>query len=192
MKRRVDWSIIFVIIMLLAFVVSQTDWFDYDLQSVAGFIGGQKIHISSLWKSITTQWLHDSVYHLLVNVIALLYLSHELQKYNSTKKNFLIYISGMTFVALALLVFANEEILYIGNSGAITGLLGAQMIQLYLSGDKRHKANAIEVSLLFLGLTIVIPHISTLMHLSGFIVGLVFELLCSSRDWMRQKGNKIP
>ena len=181
MKRRIDWSIIFVIIMLLAFVVSQTDWFDYDLQSIAGFIGGQKIHISSLWKSITTQWLHDSVYHLLVNVIVLLYLSHELQKYNSSKKNFLIYLSGMIIVSLALLVFAKEEILYIGSSGAIAALLGAQMIHLYLSGDKRNKAAAIEVSLLFLVLTIVIPHISTLMHLAGFIVGLVFELLYSRK-----------
>lgn len=57
MKRRIDWSIIFVIIMVLAFVVSETDWFDYDLQSIAGFIGGQEISVSSLWKSITTQCL---------------------------------------------------------------------------------------------------------------------------------------
>ena len=181
MKRRIDWSIIFVIIMVLAFVVSETDWFDYDLQSIAGFMRGQEISVSGLWKSITTQWLHDSVYHLLVNVIALLYLSHELRKYNSIKKNFLIYISGMIFVCFALLVFAKEEILYLGSSGAIAALLGSQMIHLYLSDDKRHKANAIEVSLLFLGLTIVIPHISILMHLAGFIVGLVFELICSRK-----------
>src|SRR5690554_5160807 len=112
-------------IMVFAFVFSQTDWFDYDLQSIAGFMGGQEISVSGLWKSITTQWLHDSVYHLLVNVIALLYLSHELQKYNSTKKNFLIYISGMIIVSLALLVFAKEEILYLGSSGAIAAFLGS-------------------------------------------------------------------
>ena len=181
MKRRIDWSIIFVIIMVLAFVVSETDWFDYDLQSIAGFMRGQEISVNGLWKSITTQWLHDSVYHLLVNVIVLLYLSHELRKYNSIKKNFLIYISGMIFVCFALLVFAKEEILYLGSSGAIAALLGSQMIHLYLSDDKRHKADAIEVSLLFLGLTIVIPHISILMHLAGFIVGLVFELICSRK-----------
>jgi len=93
----------------------------------------------------------------------------------------------MIIVSLALLVFAKEEILYIGSSGAIAALLGAQMIHLYLSGDKRNKAAAIEVSLLFLVLTIVIPHISTLMHLAGFIVGLVFESLCSSRDWIRRR-----
>lgn len=172
-----DWSVICTSIMVLIFIVHQIAWSGDDLQIIGGFVRTEQVSFTNIWITMTTQWLHINVIHLLINILALLYLNNELRKYNTLGKNFLIYVTGMIVVGIALIMFSKEGTLYIGSSGAIAALLGAYVINLLCHGVKREKVVALETTLLFILLTFIIPGISVLMHLVGFLVSIIFELL---------------
>src|SRR5690625_3777626 len=135
--------------MVLIFIVHQIAWSGDDLQIIGGFVGAEQVSFTSIWVAMTTQWLHINVIHLLINILALLYLNNELRKFNTSGKTLLIYVTGMIAVGIALLLFAKEGTLYIGSSGAIAALLGAYVIYLLYHGAQREKIVALEAMLLF-------------------------------------------
>lgn len=92
----------------------------------------------SLWTFITSMFMHGSFFHLFANMFSLFFIGNFLEKIVGKKRFFWLYlfsgiIGGLFFVVFANFfgvgevgarVFGGPDILAVGASGAIFGLLG--------------------------------------------------------------------
>jgi len=82
-----------------------------------------------LWRLVTYQFLHGSVWHLFFNMLALYFLGPTLERHWASKKFLVFYLScgvagGLFFTLLVAIGFLSPGPM-IGASGAILGLLAA-------------------------------------------------------------------
>ena len=162
------------IIIAINFIVFTVEYSSNVLRDSEYFysIGGfQKVNnFYELWRAFSCQFIHSGFFHLFINMISLFYVVKELSKYEGAIKIFLIYLFSLISVAIALIIFAKNNVVYIGNSGAVFGLFAALFF--YSIKEKKKLSlckSEIETIILMIGLSVVISSVSILMHLSGFV-----------------------
>ena len=127
-----------------------------------------------VWRLFTSMFLHADIFHLFFNMIALLLFGVTIENSRRyTKIQYLIiYILSGLIGNLFSLFLLPPEVISLGASGAIFGLIGATFIMIYTE-DK---------SLLFLGfiyicyfiITSLAPGINLWAHLFGLLGGISF------------------
>mgnify|MGYP001381509370 CR=1 FL=1 len=152
-------------------VVGNNDYFI----PIGGYIKEDTYGIANYYFAFVCQFIHSGPIHLLLNMTGLYYISIQIKGNQSAFKSFTAYILGIIFVGAGLLLFAEDDIVYLGNSGAICALAGLWTFHGLYKKGKKAKEEIESLTFLIIA-SIMIPPISLLMHMSGIIAGGVFLL----------------
>lgn len=158
------------------------DW--KTLVRMGGLRGYWIIHNDEYWRLFTSIFLQGGAIHLGVNVLSMVSLAVELERYHGFLRIGSIFIQCALFGALATAVF-EPHTLSIGASGGVVGLLGAAMTNVFLNWDC-HPRPCLSLVLLVWGLLIqlfmgTMPLMNNYVHIFGFGIGIVSSLLLLAR-----------
>ena len=128
------------------------------------------------WRFLTSTFLHGSLFHLFLNLMALHIFGTEVESIYGSFRYMLIYL--LTAWGAGLASYAFSPGLAIGASGAIFGIISSLVIFFYRQREKIPGANLkframytlILINLVF---GFMIPRIDNAGHLGGLITGLL-------------------
>jgi rhomboid protease GluP len=148
------------------------------------------------WRLFTTNFLHFGFVHVFMNVAALFALGPFVERALGGARYALVLLaSGIGSMALTAYVFyAGREVVLVGASGAIMGLVGATAaLLLRMRRDdrsglvaKRLRAVALILVLQFV-FDVLTPKVSLAAHAGGALCGFAAALLM---DTVRQRKNR--
>ncbi len=168
-----------VIFLVMAASTGTMNWDAQTLFEWGGNLGRASLH-GQPWRIVTATFLHASLPHIFGNMVLLLITGAFLERKLGSLLFTLVYFAcGIAGGVLS--AWSHPNVVGIGASGAIAGLLGA-MIALYAT------RRAPEVSGAWIAQTFVInalysfaPNVDGLAHLGGFLGGLLLGFLLATR-----------
>ena len=129
------------------------------------------------WRLITAAFLHASMIHIAMNMLALWWFGAALEQALGRGRFLLLYfVSGLAGSAGALLV--SPQSVTVGASGAIFGIMGAAFV-LERQGIYVFGGGALGIIVLNLAFTLLVPNISIGGHLGGLAGGALGTLALS-------------
>ncbi|GER45717.1 RHOMBOID-like 1 [Striga asiatica] len=148
-----------------------------------------------VWRLVSCMWLHAGAFHVLANMLSLLFVGIRLeQEFGFVRVGLLYVISGIGGSLMSSLF-----VLSVGASGALFGMLGAMLSELLINWTIYE--NKFE-SLLSLILIIVInmavgilPHVDNFAHLGGFVTGFLLGFVLLIRPqfgWVSKRLSPAP
>jgi rhomboid protease GluP len=151
-----------------------------------GGLFAPRVMTGEWWRIITANFLHFGIIHLLMNMLALLYLGKFVEDRLGTFRFTLLYaICGLGSMLTVTYVdlHSPKPPLTVGASGAIMGLLGV-MGAIHLlgwhQGKSKSAAREFRAVLFSVGFQFVFDlangHTSIVGHLSGLVVGFLVGL----------------
>ena len=132
-----------------------------------------------IWRFVTPVFTHAQLYHLVANLLSLVYLGSLVEKY-LTKTEYLSIYLGTGIISeiattIAYSLFRPETIGF-GASGAIYGLMG--FIITTIVDDKKDRLKVLIVVIISaIGVNLFIPNVGNVAHFAGLISGLVFGFI---------------
>ena len=140
------------------------------------YIGNNYIELYRLVSSI---FLHGGIIHLLCNIYSLYILGPQLESFLGKTKFTLVFILSGVIGNLLSLTVLQDNIVSVGASGSIFGLLGALLYfgyhyRVYLSGVI--KSQIIPLILLNLSMGLFIFGINNFAHIGGLLGGLLITM----------------
>ncbi|MDQ7094902.1 rhomboid family intramembrane serine protease [Desulfosporosinus sp. PR] len=141
------------------------------------------IQAGQVWRLLTSMFIHIGIMHLAFNLYSLWALGPLTEESYGHKKYFLIYILSGLGGSIASYLFSAA--LSAGASGAIFGLLGAQLIYSYKRPHLWKSGlglNLVIVILVNLGFGISQPGIDNFAHLGGLFTGALLGFLLSQQN----------
>ncbi|XVF86476.1 hypothetical protein PTKIN_Ptkin18bG0043400 [Pterospermum kingtungense] len=130
------------------------------------------------WRLMSCMWLHAGVIHLLVNMISLLSIGIRLEQEFGFLRIGLVYmLSGFGGSLSSALANGRKQTISVGASGALFGLLGAMLSELFTNWTNyRNKCQTLTTMVLIIGLNLAVgflPHVDNSAHIGGFISGFL-------------------
>lgn len=132
------------------------------------------VRSGQIWRLITCAFLHVGLIHLIVNMYSLMVLGTQVETFIGKWKFLFIYLMSALGSSLFSLVFSDTNIVAVGASGAIFGLMGALLYfgyhyRLYLRDALRNQI----IPIIFLNLLIgfLASGIDNAAHIGGLIAG---------------------
>ncbi|XP_024395107.1 RHOMBOID-like protein 2 [Physcomitrium patens] len=128
------------------------------------------------WRLMSCVWLHAGVFHLLVNMIAVLVLGLPLEKtFGFIRVGVLYLASGLGGSLLSSLF--NQNGVSVGASGALFGLLGGTISDVIINWSLYSNYCGVLLNLIILAainLAIgLLPLVDNFAHIGGFLTGLL-------------------
>lgn len=137
------------------------------------------------FRLLTAGFLHADIFHLLMNLFALNMIARVAEPVLGKRKFLTLLLSGV--IAGNVFVFIrNDASIGLGLSGGIFALMGWLVIYLFESGAFQNKKlrNEILYTLLLNAMISMMPGISFMAHLGGFVTGIFFAVIVSKhKDW---------
>jgi len=121
-RERKHWSTALVVALVLLFSLSPVTWVDQLSLTQAGIAAGQ------WWRLLTSQIVHLSVNHALLNAAGFLIVSVSFRQDVTPLREVIILLISMLGVGLGIYRFNPEIGWYVGLSGAIYGVLVHHLI----------------------------------------------------------------
>jgi rhomboid protease GluP len=168
------------IIMFIMTLLAGGTLFDIDINTLYDFGGLVNYNNMSspaeLYRVITSMFLHSGIIHLGFNMYSLYVLGPQLESFFGKFKFFMIYMLSGIIGGLVSMIFQADNIVSIGASGAIFGLLGAFIFfgyyyRVYLG--QVIKSQIIPLLILNLALGFMVAGINMFAHLGGLIGGVL-------------------
>jgi membrane associated rhomboid family serine protease len=129
-------------------------------------------HQHQYWRLVTAGFLHDGIFHILVNMVSLYFVGMALEP-GIGRLNFgLIYGASLLAGSFGTLLFTPESPT-IGASGAIFGIFGALIVVARARGISIWQSGLGFILLLNLILSVSVAGISLGGHLGGLVGGLI-------------------
>lgn len=147
-----------------------------DFGGLANILVNNKYGFFEIYRFVTSMFLHSGILHLLFNMYSLYILGPQLESFFGKVKFLIIYlVSGIAGNLLGLL-FIGDNVITVGASGAIFGLLGALLYfgyhyRVYLGTVI--KSQIIPIILLNLILGFSIEGINNFAHIGGLVGGIL-------------------
>lgn len=139
------------------------------------------------WRVVTSGFLHLSVTHIALNMLALYFIGLGLERVLGAWRYLALYLLSLLGGSAAIMLFSPVESASAGASGAIFGLMGALLVTLKrLKLDMRQAGLVIAINVFA---TFAIPGISWQAHLGGLVVGalvgagLVYPPAAKRQQW---------
>lgn len=141
------------------------------------------------YRLFTCMFLHENVIHILFNMYALYVLGPQIESFFGKWKFLFIYLISGLCGSLLSFTF-NIDVISVGASGAIFGLLGSMLYfgyhyRTYLGNVVKSQIIPIIVFNLILGFTL--KHVNNFGHIGGLIGGVLTSMIVGVPD----KKNKI-
>lgn len=175
------------ILVWLAMVLSGVNAVDPSVESLLNW-GGNLAAITlngELWRLLTSTFVHVGIFHLLLNMYALIQVGHILEIHFGKHRYALVYLVTGIFASLSSAAF-NENVVSVGASGAIFGLYGllvSLLITKSLKITPEERQALLTGTLTFVGYNVMFgfaksgidnaAHIGGL--LSGFVIGFIYN-----------------
>ena len=158
------------IYLFMAASTGQTSWRASQLLQWGGNLGELSLH-GQPWRLLTAVFVHASPQHIFGNMVLLLVSGSFLERKVGSVRFVLIYLA--TGLAGSLLsAWAHPDIVSVGASGAIAGLLGT-MVTLKLTARAPEVSGGWMVQVIGVNaLYSFAPDVDGLAHLGGFVAGL--------------------
>jgi membrane associated rhomboid family serine protease len=121
------------------------------------------------WRLLTSGFLHIGPIHLAFNMIALWVIGRDLEQVLGRTRFLLVYLVSLLGGSLAVFLFAAENSMTAGASGAVFGLMGG--LAVVLLRMRRSPRPALTIILLNVVISFLVPGISILGHLGGLVFG---------------------
>jgi rhomboid protease GluP len=133
------------------------------------------VYSGQWWRLLTSTFIHAGVFHLLMNMYALLYIGLLLEPYLGKTKFTVFYIlSGLA--ASATSIFWHEQTVSVGASGAIFGLYGIFLAMLTTSLIEKTARSAFLTSVLVFVVYSLLNgmkgNIDNAAHIGGLLSGI--------------------
>lgn len=121
------------------------------------------------WRLITSAFLHGSFLHIAFNMYVLFALGPSLERILGHGRYIVLYITAALGGSVASYVFSDANVVSVGASGAIFGLMGALVV-----AGRRLRYDITQV-LILIGINIAIgfiaPGVDWRAHLGGLVAG---------------------
>nr|AAM92298.1 putative membrane protein [Oryza sativa Japonica Group] len=150
------------------------------------------VHEHQGWRLVTCIWLHAGVVHLLANMLSLVLIGLRLEQQFGYMRIGIIYlVSGIGGSVLSSLFIRNS--ISVGASGALFGLLGAMLSELFTNWTiYTNKAAALVTLLIVIAINLaigILPHVDNFAHIGGFLTGFLLGFIFLMRPhygWMQR------
>ena len=168
-----------IILFFLTYFASGSN-FNTKLVNMGGLTKGHVLINNEFWRLVTSMFLHGGLIHLLVNCYSLLIIGSQIESFYGKIKYFVIYLMSGIAGNLLSLLFIGDNIVSIGASGAIFGLLGSLLyfgyhFRVFLATVIRNQI--IPIIILNLGIGFIFSGINNFAHIGGLIGGLLISML---------------
>ncbi|ULJ68583.1 rhomboid family intramembrane serine protease [Wielerella bovis] len=176
---------ILIAINVLIFILQTAGW-DYRIQ---GSLRQPETPMYHIYQWLTHMFLHDSVPHIMFNMWALGMFSVPLLHIWTERKFLLLYFVSGLIAAMVYLPFGSEQVMLLGASGAVYGLLGAfavcfprvplALLLIPISIPAKYFVAVIvvyEIFAQFSGISLFGTGIAHMAHVGGAVVGALFGL----------------
>ncbi|XVF20039.1 hypothetical protein REPUB_Repub11eG0163800 [Reevesia pubescens] len=139
------------------------------------------VHRHQAWRLISCMWLHAGVFHILANMLSLVFIGIRLeQEFGFVRIGLLYLIAGFGGSLMSSLFIQTS--ISVGASGALFGLLGSMLSELITNWTiYANKLAALLTLILIIVINLAVgllPHVDNFAHiggfLSGFFLGFVF------------------
>ncbi|EEF29288.1 KOM, putative [Ricinus communis] len=146
------------------------------------------------WRLLSCMWLHAGVFHILANMLSLVFIGIRLeQEFGFIRIGLVYVISGFGGSLLSALFIQSN--ISVGASGALFGLLGGMLSELITNWTiyaNKLAALLTLVLIIIINLAVgILPHVDNFAHIggffSGFLLGFVF-LIRPQFGWVNQKA----
>jgi rhomboid protease GluP len=181
---QIPVTIILIAINIIMFMISvfkSGNIFNIDVYTLVLLGGkfGPLIDAGQWWRLVTCTFLHGGLTHILFNMYSLYILGSQLEPILGKAKYLILYfISGIAASILSYIVLPN--ILSIGASGAIFGLLGALLAFAMMNRDNIKKG-ALSNLVMIIGINLFIgattSGIDNYAHIGGLITGILIGIM---------------
>ena len=181
-------KIIFTKLIILACIVmyfilafNNSNPLNFSATSLAFFGGNNLLLVQNgeIWRLLTSAFLHAGLIHLVVNMYSLGIIGTQVETFIGKWKFLFIYLISAISGNLLSLVFSASNVVSVGASGALFGLMGALLYfgyhyRLYLS--EAIKNQIIPIVLINLLIGFMIPGIDNVAHIGGLIGGYLSSM----------------
>lgn len=190
MKRipKLTAGIMLVCLILFIAVFATALYLESDTLALILWGAYYKMNIVAMheyWRFFSAGFLHLDLFHLLANLLALYTIGTVCEKTFTKGQYISILLVSIIFGNLFVFI-AQGNLLALGISGGIFGLLGAYITSLFANGAIRHPMvrSGIWQLLLVNFMISLLPGISLFAHLGGFICGVFMGILfVKSEKW---------
>ena len=145
------------------------------------------------WRLLTAGFVHVELWHLAMNMMALLSLGKIFEPLLGVRRYLLILIPSIIVGSLFVLA-SPENSFVVGISGGIYGLLAAYITLILRTGGWRMPpVRAALMNMLFINLLLnFLPNISVHAHLGGFVTGLImYGFITTEKEEVYKRINHI-
>ena len=148
-----------------------------------------------LWTFITSMFMHAGFFHLLVNMLSLLFIGSFIERILGKRRYFWFYIAsglfaGLFFVLSSMIFVGDIDTFAVGASGALFGIAGLMVIltpnmPLYLMFipipiKAKYAIPGMLAVLWLISVTAGIP-IGNTAHLGGLLAGVVYGIYLKNK-----------
>lgn len=193
-KRIIFTNIISLICILMYVIVGiyGNNFFNFDANVLAKFGANNILLIKNgeIYRLLTCAFLHVGLIHLVVNMYSLRVIGPSVEGLIGKGKFVFIYLISAISASLMSLVFVDYNIVSVGASGAIFGLMGALLYfgyhyRLYL--NDAIKTQIIPVILFNLIIGFMMPGIDNGAHIGGLIGGYLATMAIGIKNKSEKK-----
>ena len=148
--------------------------------------------LGDYWRILTSGFMHFGLLHIVFNMYALWVLGRDVEVALGSTRYLVVYLLSLLAGSATVVWFSAPDTATAGASGAIFGLLGAELV--LVLATKAKLSGIVTVIMLNVVIGITQPSISIQAHLGGFVVGfLVAGAFIFVPMWVaksRQRRNK--
>lgn len=193
-KRIIFTNIISLICILMYVIVGiyGNNFFNFDANVLAKFGANNILLVKNgeIYRLLTCAFLHVGLIHLVVNMYSLRVIGPSVESLIGKGKFVFIYLISAISASLMSLVFVDSNIVSVGASGAIFGLMGALLYfgyhyRLYL--NDAIKTQIIPVILFNLIIGFMMPDIDNGAHIGGLIGGYLATMAIGIKNKSEKK-----
>ncbi|KAK2379169.1 RHOMBOID protein [Trifolium repens] len=167
------------------------------LQKMGALDVNRVVHRHQGWRLITCMWLHGGVFHLLANMLGILFIGIRLeQEFGFVLIGLLFVISGFGGSLLSALFLQSN--ISVGASGALFGLLGGMLSELITNWSMYdNKIAALLTLVIIIGVNLaigILPHVDNFAHIGGFLTGFLLGFVFLIRPqfgWINQRYARV-
>ena len=185
-KNHPVTSIIIIINLLMALLVMFTGGFTLNnLISWGAILPPLITEDGEYYRILTAMALHGSVLHFAMNSYVLFYIGGHLERLIGPMKYLFVYLVAGIVSSLFVVYLGENNIVTIGASGAIFGVMGGLFMLTIKRANWFHPQtvrsirNLMLINLVF---TFIIPNISVLGHLGGLIAGVLLFFVITPEE----------
>jgi rhomboid protease GluP len=170
-------SIIIVLNVMMGIVVAASGGFTIANLYGWGALWPPAVTYQNEWyRLVTSMLLHGNVFHLLTNMYVLVYIGGFMERFIGSLRYIALYLIAGITASLAVVYLGNSNVITVGASGSIFGIMGALFLMTFIQKDALPGPIIYQIRLLTLinlGITSFIPGLSIFGHLGGLITGMI-------------------